>query len=152
MICQGMPLASCFPGQPPSSKPVEYDLWCDANGRCGTLHRVGSIRPLCWVCRLAVDLNGRDMPPLPQLVNHTAGERRPMRSTECFCIKDVGDLAVHLLLAIQLHDALTQTVLIGVLHVALHGTYHRGNIGLWLQKSGVSPSGDRLTVFLDAGS
>jgi uncharacterized damage-inducible protein DinB len=39
-----------------------------------------------------------------------------------------------------------------VLHVALHGTYHRGNIGLLLQKSGVSPSGDRLTDFLDAGS
>ena len=40
------------------------------------------------------------MPPLPQLVDHTAGERRAMRGTECFRIEDVSDLAIHLLLAI----------------------------------------------------
>jgi len=39
-----------------------------------------------------------------------------------------------------------------VLHVTLHGTYHRGNVGLLLQKSGVTPNSDRLTDFLDAGS
>ncbi len=43
-----------------------------------------------------------------------------MRSTECLRIEDVGDLAIHLLLAIELDDALAQTVLISVLCVAMH--------------------------------
>lgn len=37
-----------------------------------------------------------------------------------------------------------------LLHVALHGTYHRGNAGIVLQKNGVAPSDDRLTDFLGA--
>lgn len=37
-----------------------------------------------------------------------------------------------------------------VLHVCLHGAYHRGMAGLVLQKSGVSPNDDRLTDFLEA--
>ncbi|WP_439569339.1 DinB family protein [Sphingopyxis sp.] len=32
-----------------------------------------------------------------------------------------------------------------LLHVALHGTYHRGNAGLLLQKNGVKPNDDRFT-------
>lgn len=32
-----------------------------------------------------------------------------------------------------------------LLHVALHGTYHRGNAGVILQKNGVQPNDDRLT-------
>lgn len=35
-----------------------------------------------------------------------------------------------------------------LLHIATHGTYHRGNIGLLLQKNGVEPNADRLTDFL----
>ncbi|HSX56522.1 MAG TPA: DinB family protein [Sphingomonas sp.] len=35
-----------------------------------------------------------------------------------------------------------------LLHVATHGTYHRGNIGLILQKNGIEPNADRLTDFL----
>jgi uncharacterized damage-inducible protein DinB len=35
-----------------------------------------------------------------------------------------------------------------LLHVATHGTYHRGNIGILLQKNGVEPNADRLTDFL----
>lgn len=35
-----------------------------------------------------------------------------------------------------------------LLHVATHGTYHRGNIGLLLQKNGIEPNADRLTDFL----
>lgn len=35
-----------------------------------------------------------------------------------------------------------------ILHVALHGTYHRGNAGILLQKNGVAPNNDRLTDFL----
>ena len=38
-----------------------------------------------------------------------------------------------------------------ILHVTLHGTYHRGNVGILLQKSGVAPNDDRLTDFLGAG-
>ena len=37
-----------------------------------------------------------------------------------------------------------------MLHVPLHGTYHRGNAGLLLQKNGVKPNDDRLTDFLGA--
>ena len=37
-----------------------------------------------------------------------------------------------------------------LLHVALHGTYHRGNAGILLQKNGVAPNDDRLTDFLGA--
>ena len=37
-----------------------------------------------------------------------------------------------------------------LLHVALHGTYHRGNAGLLLQKNAVAPNDDRLTDFLGA--
>lgn len=32
-----------------------------------------------------------------------------------------------------------------LLHVALHGTYHRGNAGVILQKNGVMPNDDRFT-------
>ena len=39
-----------------------------------------------------------------------------------------------------------------VLHVTLHGTYHRGNVGIMLQKNGVAPNDDRLTDFLGAES
>lgn len=35
-----------------------------------------------------------------------------------------------------------------LLHVATHGTYHRGNIGVLLQKNGIEPNPDRLTDFL----
>lgn len=37
-----------------------------------------------------------------------------------------------------------------LLHVATHGTYHRGNIGVILQKNGIEPNADRLTDFLAA--
>ncbi|HEY0623337.1 DinB family protein [Sphingomonas sp.] len=37
-----------------------------------------------------------------------------------------------------------------LLHVATHGTYHRGNIGILLQKNGIEPHADRLTDFLAA--
>ena len=36
-----------------------------------------------------------------------------------------------------------------LLHVATHGTYHRGNIGIILQKNGIAPNPDRLTDFLE---
>lgn len=36
-----------------------------------------------------------------------------------------------------------------LLHVALHGTYHRGNIGVILQKNCIEPWPDRVTDFLD---
>lgn len=39
-----------------------------------------------------------------------------------------------------------------LLHVCLHGTYHRGNAGLLLQKNGVVPNDDRMTDFLEAGA
>lgn len=35
-----------------------------------------------------------------------------------------------------------------LLHVVTHGTYHRGNIGVVLQKNGIEPDADRLTDFL----
>ena len=37
-----------------------------------------------------------------------------------------------------------------LLHVVLHGAYHRGNAGILLQKNGVAPNDDRLTDFLGA--
>lgn len=37
-----------------------------------------------------------------------------------------------------------------LLHVAMHGTGHRGNISILLQKNGLQPSRDRLTDFLAA--
>jgi uncharacterized damage-inducible protein DinB len=36
-----------------------------------------------------------------------------------------------------------------ILHVCLHGTYHRGNAGLLLQKNGIVPNDDRMTDFLE---
>lgn len=36
-----------------------------------------------------------------------------------------------------------------VLHVCLHGTYHRGNAGLVLYKNGIAPKNDRMTDFLE---
>lgn len=36
------------------------------------------------------------------------------------------------------------------LHVCLHGTYHRGNAGLALQKNGITPSRDGITDFLNS--
>jgi uncharacterized damage-inducible protein DinB len=35
-----------------------------------------------------------------------------------------------------------------VLHVCLHGTYHRGNAGIVLQLRGIKPSADSITDFL----
>lgn len=37
-----------------------------------------------------------------------------------------------------------------ILHVCLHGTYHRGNAGVVLHRNGVVPGQDRMTDFLDA--
>jgi uncharacterized damage-inducible protein DinB len=37
-----------------------------------------------------------------------------------------------------------------ILHVGLHGTYHRGNAGIVLHKNGISPNDDRMTDFLEA--
>lgn len=39
-----------------------------------------------------------------------------------------------------------------LLHVCLHGTYHRGNAGLLLQKNGIAPNQDRMTDFLAAAA
>lgn len=39
-----------------------------------------------------------------------------------------------------------------ILHVCLHGTYHRGNAGILLQKSGSSLYKDAVTDFLDAAA
>jgi uncharacterized damage-inducible protein DinB len=36
-----------------------------------------------------------------------------------------------------------------ILHVCLHGTYHRGNAGALLQLRGIAPSPDAITDFLD---
>ncbi len=36
-----------------------------------------------------------------------------------------------------------------ILHVCLHGTYHRGNAGIVLQKNGISPNADRMTDYLE---
>lgn len=37
-----------------------------------------------------------------------------------------------------------------ILHVCLHGTYHRGNAGLILHKNGIVPNDDRMTDFLES--
>jgi uncharacterized damage-inducible protein DinB len=37
-----------------------------------------------------------------------------------------------------------------ILHVCLHGTYHRGNAGLVLQLKGITPGRDSITDFLEA--
>ena len=39
-----------------------------------------------------------------------------------------------------------------ILHVCLHGTYHRGNAGLLLQSQGIRPSRDSVTDFLEAAA
>jgi uncharacterized damage-inducible protein DinB len=36
-----------------------------------------------------------------------------------------------------------------ILHVCLHGTYHRGNAGALLQQKGIVPNADRMTDFLE---
>lgn len=36
-----------------------------------------------------------------------------------------------------------------ILHVCLHGTYHRGNAGVLLQLKGITPSRDSITDFLE---
>jgi len=36
-----------------------------------------------------------------------------------------------------------------ILHVCLHGTYHRGSAGIVLQKNGIAPNSDRMTDFLE---
>lgn len=36
-----------------------------------------------------------------------------------------------------------------ILHVCLHGTYHRGNAGIVLHKNGIAPNHDRMTDFLE---
>jgi uncharacterized damage-inducible protein DinB len=37
-----------------------------------------------------------------------------------------------------------------ILHVCLHGTYHRGNAGILLQKNGIAPARDGIPAFLAA--
>ncbi|PQV50129.1 DinB family protein [Paraburkholderia sp. BL21I4N1] len=37
-----------------------------------------------------------------------------------------------------------------LLHVCLHGTYHRGNAGVLLLKNNIMPNQDRMTDFLEA--
>jgi uncharacterized damage-inducible protein DinB len=39
-----------------------------------------------------------------------------------------------------------------ILHVCLHGTYHRGNAGAVLQLKGITPSRDAITDFLEYGT
>lgn len=39
-----------------------------------------------------------------------------------------------------------------ILHVCLHGTYHRGNAGALLQLRGMTPSRDGITDFLEGAS
>jgi uncharacterized damage-inducible protein DinB len=39
-----------------------------------------------------------------------------------------------------------------ILHVCLHGTYHRGNAGALLQLRGIRPSLDSVTDFLEAAA
>ena len=37
-----------------------------------------------------------------------------------------------------------------ILHVCMHGTYHRGNAGIILKKNGIEPNSDRITDYLEA--
>jgi uncharacterized damage-inducible protein DinB len=39
-----------------------------------------------------------------------------------------------------------------LLHVCLHGTYHRGNAGIVLRKNGIAPNDDRMTDFLETAT
>ncbi len=39
-----------------------------------------------------------------------------------------------------------------VLHVCLHGAYHRGSAGIVLQKNGIAPNHDRMTDFLETAA
>jgi len=39
-----------------------------------------------------------------------------------------------------------------ILHVCLHGTYHRGNAGALLQLRGITPSQDSVTDFLETAA
>jgi uncharacterized damage-inducible protein DinB len=39
-----------------------------------------------------------------------------------------------------------------ILHVCLHGTYHRGNAGAVLQLKGITPSRDSITDFLEGSA
>jgi uncharacterized damage-inducible protein DinB len=39
-----------------------------------------------------------------------------------------------------------------LLHVCLHGTYHRGNAGLILLKNGIAPNNDAMTEFLESAA
>jgi len=39
-----------------------------------------------------------------------------------------------------------------ILHVCLHGTYHRGNAGIVLRKNGIAPKDDRMTDFLETAA
>jgi uncharacterized damage-inducible protein DinB len=39
-----------------------------------------------------------------------------------------------------------------ILHVCLHGTYHRGNAGIVLHKNGIMPKNDRMTDFLETSA
>lgn len=39
-----------------------------------------------------------------------------------------------------------------ILHVCLHGTYHRGNAGVISQKNGIAPNDDRMTDFLEVSA
>lgn len=39
-----------------------------------------------------------------------------------------------------------------ILHVCSHGTYHRGNAGILLQKNGIAPNRDGITDFLEAAA
>lgn len=36
-----------------------------------------------------------------------------------------------------------------ILHICMHGTYHRGNAGILLQKNGITPNNDRMTDFIE---
>jgi uncharacterized damage-inducible protein DinB len=39
-----------------------------------------------------------------------------------------------------------------ILHICLHGTYHRGNAGLVLQLRGITPGRDSITDFLETAA
>jgi uncharacterized damage-inducible protein DinB len=39
-----------------------------------------------------------------------------------------------------------------ILHVCLHGTYHRGNAGIVLHKNVIMPKNDRMTDFLETAA
>jgi uncharacterized damage-inducible protein DinB len=39
-----------------------------------------------------------------------------------------------------------------ILHVCMHGTYHRGNAGILFQKNGIAPNRDGITDYLEAAA